>query len=111
MITTIITSLITMILSAALGYCIKSIKSYQLKLQQKDKEEIAIKEALKYLIQSNLTNTYYAYEKIGKIPDYVYKNWLNLFKIYKALDGNEFIDKLAEKISKWELTHTDILEK
>lgn len=111
MITNIITSLITMVLSTALGYCFSTIKSYKKKLENKGKEDVAIKEAIKYLIQSNLTNTFYAYEQLGKIPDYVYRNWLNLFRIYKALGGNEFVDKLAEKMSKWELIHTDILEK
>lgn len=111
MIINVITSVITMILSTALGYCIKSIKGYKLKLQQKDKEDVAIKEALKYLIQSNLTNTYYAYEKIGSIPDYCYKNWLNLFRIYKALGGNEYLDKINDRMEQWEIVHTDILEK
>lgn len=110
MVVTVITSLITMVLSTALGYSVSAIKGYKAKLREKGREDIAIKEALKYLIQSNLTNTYYAYEQLGKIPDYVYKNWLNLFKIYKALGGNDYMDAIYEKIQNWELTRTDIIK-
>lgn len=109
MLITIITSLITMILSAALGYLINSVKNYKKKLKDRDKEDIAIKEALKYLIQSNLTNTYYAYEQTGTITDYCYRNWLNLFRIYKALGGNEYLDNINRRMEQWEIKNTDIL--
>lgn len=108
---TIINSIITFLVSTALGYCVKTIKEYKEKLKKKNTENEVIKEALKYLIQSNLTNTYYVYDGIGKIPDYCMKGWLNLFKIYKSLGGNEFVDNIHKRMEKWEITRTDILEK
>jgi len=56
-----------------------------------------------------LTNTYYVYNEIGSIPDYVWRNWLNLFKIYRELGGNDYVDTLKEKMMNWEITKTDIL--
>ena len=111
MLDTIIKTIITVLISSILGYCISTIKQYSKRLKKKNNEESEIKDALKYLIQSNLTNTYFAYQQIGEIPDYVYKNWLNLFRIYKALGGNEFVDTIEEKMRSWSIKPTDILKK
>jgi len=111
MVETIIKSAIGVIVSGSLGYCSCVIKNYKKKLKEKEAENDAVKEALKTLLQSNLTNTYYVYEKVGKIPDYVYKNWLNELQIYEALGGNDYIHILAEKMKHWEFIVTDILER
>lgn len=66
--------------------------------------------ALMILLQSNLTNTYFAYEKIGEIPDYIYQNWLNELKVYERLGGNSYIHELARRMEKFEITHTNILK-
>lgn len=111
MVETIIKSVIGVVISGSLGYCGCVIKNYKKKLKDKEVEYDTVKEALKTLLQSNLTNTYYVYEKIGRIPDYVYKNWLNELRIYKALGGNDYIHILEEKMKKWEFIVTDILER
>ena len=111
MVETIIKTSISVIISGALGYCGCAIKNYKKKLADKEKENDAIKEALMTLLQSNLTNTYYVYEKVGKIPDYVYKNWLNSLQIYEALGGDDYIHTLAYKMKHWEFIITDILER
>lgn len=67
-------------------------------------------EALKLLLQNNLTNTAYVYLEIGEIPDYVYRGWLNQFKIYKKLGGNDFIDELHTRMEKLVLSRTDIIK-
>ena len=61
------------------------------------------------LLQSNLTNTYFAYDHIKQIPDYVYRNWVNELAIYEKLGGNEFVHVLSEKIKSFEIIHIDIL--
>lgn len=85
-----------------LGYCISLIKNYK-------KKTISTNKALKIMLQSNLTNTYFVYSTKKKISDYVYRNWLNMFKEYKELGGNEYVDTLAEKMETWEIVRTDIL--
>ena len=111
MIDKILTTIITFIVSGALGYCVKTIKAYKEKKEQCDKNNEVQNGALVTMLQSSLTNTYFVYEKMGKIPDYIYKNWLNLLKSYESLGGDDYIHVLAEKMKKWELVKTDILEK
>ncbi len=110
MLETIIKSAIGVIVSGALGYCVKVIADYKTKLHHKEIENDAVKEALKTLLQSNLTNTYYVYESVGKIPDYVYKNWLTSLAIYEKLGGDDYIHTLADKMKHWEFIKTDILK-
>lgn len=85
-----------------LGWCLNVIRSYR-------KKTTATNKALKIMLQSNLTNTYFVYSTKKKIPDYVYRNWLNMFKEYKNLGGNDFIDTIANKMETWEFVHTDII--
>jgi len=68
-------------------------------------------EALKILLQTSLTNTYFVYQELGSIPDYMLKNWTNLFKIYKRLGGNDYVDTLKKHIAEWEITRTNVLDK
>ena len=100
MVETIIRSAISVIVSGMIGYGISQIKGLK-----------SIKQSLMIMMQSNLTNTYFAYENIGKIPDYVYKNWLNELKGYESLGGDDYVHVLAEKMKKWEIVKTDILKK
>ena len=67
-------------------------------------------EALMTILQSNLTNTYFAYSTLKKIPDYIYQNWINELKVYEKLGGNSYIHVLAKKMEQFEITHTDILK-
>ena len=110
MIETIIKTVVTFIISGALGYCVSAIKNYKKKLKEEKDEKKILKEALMTMLQSNLTNTYYAYENLGKIPDYVYKNWTNSKKIYEQLGGNDYIHVLADKMKSWDFEKTDILK-
>ena len=107
---TIINTIITFIISGLLGYCVSCIKSYKTKLKDKNEESKLLKDALMTMLQNNLTNTYYVYENVGKIPDYVYKNWTNSLKIYEQLGGNDYVHVLAEKMKNWDFEKTDILK-
>ena len=110
MIQAIINTVITGIVSALLGYCISLIKNYKKRIEEKENESKILKEAMMTMLQSNLTNTYYVYENMEQIPDYVYKNWLNSLAIYEKLGGDDYIHVLAEKMKKWDFTKTDILK-
>lgn len=102
MIDKIISVVITFSVSGTLGYCLNII-------QTNKKKSNASEEALLTLLQNTLTNTYFVYENLGKIPDYVYKNWLNLLKAYENLGGDDYVHILAKKMEAWELEKTDIL--
>lgn len=111
MIEKIITTIVGVVLSTSLGYCLNAIKNYKANIKREKENENIQNEALKTLLQSNLTNTYFVYQELGEIPDYVFKNWSNLFKIYKRLGGNDYIDTLKKKMAKWEIKRTDVLNK
>ncbi|MBQ2350418.1 MAG: hypothetical protein II393_04065 [Cytophagales bacterium] len=102
MIEKIISAVIGFLIPILLGYCLGYIK-------KKRKNETVQNQALVMMLQNNLTNTYFVYEQIGEIPDYVYKNWLNLLKAYEGLEGDDYIHCLADKMKKWKIVKTDIL--
>jgi len=106
---TIMNTAITIITSSILGYCVSVIKNYKKKLKNKENNEKVQNEALLTMIQSNLTNTFFVYNELNKIPDYIFRNWNNLFNIYQKLGGNDYCHTLKQKMEKWEIVHTDIL--
>lgn len=99
----IIGTLITCIVSGSFGYCISLIKT----LSKKNK---ASDEALLTLLQNALTNVYFVYENIGRIPDYIYRNWLKMLSAYEALGGDDYIHILAGKMKTWDIDKTDIIK-
>jgi len=103
MIEQIIKSVISYVIPALLGFLIAVLRNYR-------KKNDSLKVGLKTLLQSNLTNTYFYYEPYKKLPDYVYKNFLNELKAYEGLDGDDYIHTIAEHIKQWEITRTDILK-
>ena len=106
---TIISTTITFIISSILGYCVSVIKNYKKRLEDKTSNEKLQNIALKTLLKSQLTNTYFVYNELKKIPDYVYENFLDTLKVYETLGGNSYIHTIARKMEQWEITKTDIL--
>lgn len=111
MIDKIISTIITFLVSGALGYSVKVIKEYKKKKEQCDENNKIQNQALVMLLQNSLTNTHFVYKQIGQIPDYVYKNWLNILKVYEDLGGDDYVHVLADKMKDWEIVKTDILDK
>ena len=103
MVEQIIKSVISYLVPAIIGFLIAKITNYR-------KKNDSLKNGLKTLLQSNLTNTYFYYEQFKKIPDYIYKNFLNELKAYENLDGDDYIHTIAEHVKNWEITRTDILK-
>ena len=98
----IIIKVINYFIPIILGFCAGVIKNYR-------KKANATNKALKIMLQANLTNTYFVYSTKKKIPDYVYKNWLNMLDEYEALEGDDYIHTLSDKMKDWEIVRTDIL--
>lgn len=106
----VILTVVSFITTGVLGYLVAKIKSYKDKIKNKNNENDLLKDAIMTMLQSNLTNTYYVYENTKAIPDYVYKNWLNMLKMYEQLGGNDYVHVLAEKMKHWDFEKTDILK-
>lgn len=109
MIHTIIGTIITFVVSSILGYCVSLIKNYKKELKDKKENENIQNVALKSLLKGNLTNTYFVYNELKEIPDYVYANFLDMLSVYEGLGGNGFIHNIASKMEKWDIKKTDIL--
>lgn len=110
MIETIIKTGISFLVTGALGYLIGQLKNYKKKLKDKEEEHALIKEGLMTLFQTNMTNTFYAYDKLGDVPDYVYQSWCNSLNIYEKFGGDGYIHTLDAKMKQKHFTKTDILK-
>lgn len=103
MVEQVIKTIIGYVLPLILGFLIAKVSGYR-------KKNDGLKSGVVTMLQSNLTNTYYYYETTKKIPDYIYKNFLNELKAYEDLGGNDYVHILADHMKSWEITRTDILK-
>ena len=107
---TIINTAISFVVGSILTYCVGRIKHYKKKLNQKTENEKVQNIALQTLLKSQLTNTYFVYQELGEIPDYVYQNFLDMLQVYESLGGNSYIHTISHKMENWKIAKTDILK-
>ena len=60
-------------------------------------------QGLKCLLRSQMLSTYYHNKDTEKIRQYELENFILLYKAYKAIKGNSFIDKIYGEVMKWEV--------
>lgn len=58
---------------------------------------------LKCLLRSEMLRIYYHHKETEKIRQYELENFVFLYKAYKALKGNSFIDKIYKEVMSWEV--------
>ena len=63
---------------------------------------ILIINGIKCLLRSEMLRIYYKCKDERVIRQYEYENFAHLYKAYKKLKGNSFIDKIWKEIQKWE---------
>ena len=54
-------------------------------------------------LRSDMLRIYYANKDTGIIRQYELENFIYLYKAYKALRGNSFIDKIYKEVMTWEV--------
>ena len=86
---------ITVIL-AALAMLIKPIRSKLLGLDK-------LTDALKCQLRHDMLHTYYRPREGRTIRQYELEDFLYLYRGYKALGGNSFIDRIKSEIDEWEV--------
>ena len=64
---------------------------------------IMVCNGLKCLMRSDMLNIYYHNRERKIIRQYEYENFLALYKGYKALKVNSFIDKIKKEVDEWEV--------
>ena len=102
--------MVEVILKTAINYLVPLLLGYLIsRVATLKKKNKATDVALRTLLQNNLTNTYFVYDEHKAIPDYVYKNWLNMLHVYEDLGGNDYCHMLAKKMETWDIVQSDIL--
>ena len=98
MVDNVLNTAITVVVSGVLGFCINALKNYM-------KRDKVYGEALKCLLRANMTNTYFLYKNTKKIPLYCKQSWNEMYKAYKDLGGNSFIEDIKEKIDDLDISN------
>ena len=60
-------------------------------------------QGIKCLLRSEMLRTYYDNKETETIRQYELENFIKLYKAYKALRGNSFIDKIYDEVMSWEV--------
>lgn len=81
----------------------KKNKEQDTRLTRLEKMQDLKTEALKIMLQSELTKMFYKYEESQTMPSYAYKNWLNLLHVYESLGGNDYIHELAIRVREFKI--------
>lgn len=58
-------------------------------------------QGIKCLLRSEMLNIYYRHKDSEHIRQYELENFCLLFRAYKALHGNSFIDKINNEVMTW----------
>ena len=58
---------------------------------------------MRCLLRNEMLHIYYTNKELGKIRQYELENFVFLYKAYKALRGNSFIDKIYKEVMSWEV--------
>ena len=58
---------------------------------------------VKCQLRSEMLHIYYTHKDTCKIRQYELENFIFLYKAYKSLRGNSFIDKIYKEVLTWEV--------
>jgi hypothetical protein len=89
----VVLTVVGFIATGVMGYLSAKIKQYK-------KRDISQEEALKCLLRSAITSKYYVYTEMKEIPFYERENITYMYKQYKNMDGNSFVDEIYPEILK-----------
>jgi hypothetical protein len=81
---------------SAVGVVIGTISGFVLWMRR-------LVEGQKCQLRSEMLRTYYKHKDDGIIRQYEFENFLLLYKAYKSLKGNSFIDKIHDEVIEWEV--------
>lgn len=58
---------------------------------------------MKCQLRSDMLHIYYLHKDSKRIRQYEMENFVYLYKAYKALGGNSFVDKINREVMDWEV--------
>lgn len=62
-----------------------------------------LRNGMRCQLRSDMLHIYYQYKDTKKIRQYELENFVYLYKAYKSLGGNSFIDKIYKEVMAWEV--------
>lgn len=62
-----------------------------------------IREGMRCQLRSDILRIYYAHKDTKVLRQYEAENLVLMYKAYKALGGNSFIDEIYEHMTKWDV--------
>ena len=84
------------VILAAVAMLIKPIRNKLLGLDK-------LTDALKCQLRHDMLHTYYRHREGRTIRQYELEDFLYLYRGYKALGGNSFIDRIKDEVDDWEV--------
>ena len=82
---------------------IGSLSAFFLWMKKLGERQEKLVEGQKCQLRSDMLRTYYKHKDDKIIRQYEYENFVLMYKAYKALKGNSFIDKIKEEVIKWKV--------
>lgn len=83
-------------ISAAVCLLVKPVRNKVLGLND-------IRDGQRCLLRNEMLSIYYKHHEENKIRQYEFENFAYLYKAYKALDGNSFVDHIYKEVQTWEV--------
>lgn len=80
------------------------IKPFRKWIKDNIKERECAKNTDKCLLRNEILSIYYKNQRDCEIKQYAYENLALLYKQYKKLDGNSFVDHIWEEVQDWKIT-------
>lgn len=99
-----IISLVISIPSAAFVLLTTICKPFRKWLFGRREERENSHETDRCLLRDRITSIYYKHRRNCEMKLYDYDNLERLYKQYKNLGGNSFVDKIWEEVQEWEIT-------
>lgn len=85
------------------GTVIALLKDF-IKMRKEQKKELElIKDGQKCQLRNEVLKVYYRRVDTRSIRQYELENFITLYKAYKALGGNSFIDKIYEEVMEFKV--------
>ena len=98
---------ITLVIGVLSSAFIKPFRNWILGIKQdkleKEKSEKRQVETDKCLLRKNILDIYYANNQKAEIKLYEFENIAYMYKQYKELGGNSFVDKIWDEIQTWKV--------
>jgi len=60
-------------------------------------------EGIRCQLRHNIVSTYYRHLDEKQLREYEFQEYTKSFAAYKALNGNSFIDKINDEVTKWKI--------